>query len=86
MPSIAIHQIDASAQRRLYARAEAHGRTMEEEARDILHRAVKDDPEPEVPERENIGLALRRELAAVGWWDEFDPPPRDIAGEPPKFE
>ena len=86
MPSIAIHQIDDSAQRRLYARAEAHGRTLEEEAREILLCAVKDDPEPEVPERENIGLALRRELAAVGWWDEFEPPPRDHAREPPTFE
>ena len=86
MPSIVIHQIDDSVQRRLYARAAAHGRTLGEEVRDILHHVVKDDPEPEEPERENIGLALRRELAAVGWWDEFKPPPRDVAREPPTFE
>ena len=86
MTSIAIHQIDDSAQRRLYARAAAHGRTLEEEVRDILHCAVKDDPEPDSPEQENIGLAFHRRFAVVGGWHEFEPPPRGPMREPPKFE
>ena len=86
MTSIAIHHLNDSVQRRLNARAEAHGRTVEEEARDILRHAVKDDPEPEAPERENIGLAFRRRFAEIGGWPEFEPPPRDHAREPPTFE
>ena len=86
MTSIAIHEIDDSVQRRLNARAEARGRTVEEEARDILRHAVKDDPEPEQPQRENIGMALRRRFAEIGGWEEFEPPARDHAREPPTFE
>ena len=86
MASITIDKIDDSLQRRLSSRAAAHGRSLADEARDILNRAVKDDPEPEAPERENIGLAFRRRFAEIGGWEEFEPPPRGPMREPPKFD
>ena len=49
MTSITIDKIDADLQHRLSARAAAHGRSLVDEARDILRRTVKD-----VPERESL--------------------------------
>ena len=82
MTSITIDKIDADLQRRLSARAAAHGRSLVDEARDILRRTVEDTPE--MPE--NLGADIHRRFAAVGGWDEFEQPPRDIAREPPTFD
>lgn len=45
MSAITIHDIDENLARRLSGRAAAHGRTVEEEARDILQAAL-DAPAP----------------------------------------
>ena len=67
MASITIRNLDDDIKRRLRVRAAEHGRSMEEEARDILRRVVG---QPSAPK--NLGQAIHARFAAVGG---FDQPP-----------
>ena len=60
MTSITIDKIDDNLQHRLSTRAAAHGRSLVDEARDILRRALKDAPESAVPGRENPASPPKR--------------------------
>lgn len=64
MASITIRNLDDDVKRRLRVRAAEHGRSMEEEARDILRQVVG---QPSAPR--NLGLAIHARFAAVGGLD-----------------
>lgn len=80
MASITIRNLDESLKRRLRIRAAEHGRSMEEEAREIL-RLVVDEPAPP----ENLAAAIRARVAGVGGAD-VDLPSREPIREPPALD
>jgi plasmid stability protein len=76
MASITIRHLDESLKRRLRIRAAEHGRSMEEEVREILSQAVGGSTAPE-----NLGTAIHRRFAALGGID-LAVPPREPMLEP----
>ena len=64
MASITIRNLDDDVKRRLRVRAAEHGRSMEEEARDILRQVVG---QPGAPR--NLGQAIHARFAALGGID-----------------
>ncbi|MCX6633930.1 MAG: plasmid stabilization protein [Acidobacteria bacterium] len=62
MTGITIRRLDESTKVRLRVRAAQHGRSMEEEAREILRAALA---ERRAGER-NLAASIRRRFAAVG--------------------
>ena len=64
MASITIRNLDDDVKRRLRVRAAEHGRSMEEEARDILRQVVG---QPSAPR--NLGQAIHARFAALGGAD-----------------
>jgi plasmid stability protein len=64
MASITIRNLDDDLEIRLRARADSHGRSMEEEAREILVRALSKDEK-----REGLGSRIRAHFASVGGAD-----------------
>ncbi len=64
MASITIRNLDDDVKRRLRVRAAEHGRSMEEEARDILRQVVGQTSIPR-----NLGEAIHSRFAAVGGVD-----------------
>ena len=64
MASITIRNLDDEVKRRLRVRAAEHGRSMEEEARDILRQVVG---QPGAPR--NLGQAIHARFAALGGID-----------------
>lgn len=79
MASITIRNLEDDLKRRLRIRAAEHGRSMEEEAREILRHVVT---EP-VPPR-NLSAAIRSRIAPLGGID-LDLPQREAMREPPPF-
>ena len=80
MASITIRNLDDGVKQRLRRRAADHGRSMEEEARDILRQAVGRASTPD-----NLGEAIHRRFASLGGID-LDLPPREAMPEPPRFD
>lgn len=80
MASITIRNLDDEVKRRLRVRAAEHGRSMEEEAREILRQVVGQ----EKPAR-NLAAAIRARVAPLGGV-ELDLPPREPMREPPVFD
>ena len=80
MASITIRNLDDAVKQRLRMRAAEHGRSMEEEARDILRRSVG-----RTAPAANLGEAIHRRFAAIGG-AELDLPPREAIPEPPRFD
>lgn len=80
MASITIRNLDDGLKRRLRIRAAEHGRSMEEEAREILRKAIGKAAVPE-----NLGEAIHRRFAALGGVD-LDLPPREPMPEPLRFD
>lgn len=76
MASLTIRNLDDELKRRLRIRAAEHGRSMEEEARDILRLAVG---KPEA--RRNLANAIRSHFAPLGGI-EIDLPVREPMCEP----
>jgi plasmid stability protein len=80
MASMTIRNIDDALKSRLRIRAASHGRSMEEEARDILRSALAVvEPEPE-----NLAVAIRRRFGPLGGVD-LDIPPREPMRDPIDF-
>ncbi len=79
MASITIRNLDDGVKRRLRVRAAENGRSMEEEARDILRRAVGEAVPPK-----DLGRAIHARFAALGGV-EFELPERGPMRQLPAF-
>lgn len=79
MASLTIRNLDDAVKRRLRIRAAEHGRSMEEEVRDILRTAVS-----EVPSRP-LGRTIHGRFAALGGV-ELELPVRGSMREPPDLD
>lgn len=80
MASITIRNLEDDLKRRLRIRAAEHGRSMEEEVREILRQAIGEGAPPR-----NLAAAIRARVAPLGGVD-LELPPREPAREPPRFE
>jgi antitoxin FitA len=80
MAAITIRQLDEKTKSRLRIRAAHHGRSMEEEAREILRSALAAVSSP----RGNLAEAIRRRFAPFGGL-ELELPRRDSLRQPPEF-
>jgi antitoxin FitA len=78
--SITIRNLDDDLKRRLRIRAAERGRSMEEEARDILRQVVAESSPPR-----DLAAAIRRRVAPVGGVD-IDVPPREPMRDSPRFD
>lgn len=79
MASITIRNLEDDLKRRLRVRAAEHGRSMEEEAREILRLVVAAPAPPR-----NLAASIRSRVAPLGGV-ELDLPPREPMREPPRF-
>ena len=79
MASITIRNLEDDLKRRLRVRAAEHGRSMEEEAREILRRVVGENPPAK-----NLAAAIRARVAPLGGVD-LELPVREPMREPPRF-
>ncbi len=79
MESITIRNLDDGLKRRLRVRAAENGRSMEEEARDILRRTVGEAPPPK-----DLRRAIHARFAVLGGV-ELELPERGPMRPPPKF-
>ncbi|WP_409147038.1 FitA-like ribbon-helix-helix domain-containing protein [Pseudoxanthobacter sp. M-2] len=78
---LTIRNLDEATKARLRIRAAHNGRSMEAEAREILHRAVGAGPDADVPS--GLGTRISRMFAEVGGVDLTIPedlPPRPVPG------
>ena len=62
MATLTIRQLDEKTKTRLRVRAAHHGRSMEEEAREILRSALRTS----LPSRGNLAQAIRQRFARFG--------------------
>ncbi len=81
MATMTIRNIDEALKSRLRIRAAMRGKSMEEEARDILRDALSTDPAGP----RNLAEAIRKRLAPLGGVD-LPIPPREPIREPQDFE
>jgi plasmid stability protein len=81
MGSILIRRLDERLKRKLRLRAAKHGRSMEEEARDILKTALAQ--EPQAPR--SLWDAIRARIEPLGGVDLPEVPDQPVR-DPPKFE
>ena len=61
MAQLIVRNLDEVVKRKLQRRAARHGRSMEEEVRDILRDAVKDDRRP----RKGLGTAIAERFKGI---------------------
>jgi len=80
MATLTIRQLDDKTKARLRVRAAHHGRSMEEEARQILRSALTTSS----PVKGNLAETIRRRFAAFGGV-EFELPRRDPMRQAPGF-
>jgi antitoxin FitA len=80
MASITIRDLDDNTKARLRIRAAQHGRSMEDEARDLLRTVLSRDPS----RGPNLLQTIRRRFATVGGVN-LEIPARDPIREPPDF-
>ena len=80
MASITIRNLDEPLKARLRVQAAVHGRSMEEEARDILRTVLSREPAQAV----NLAAAIRKRFAPLGGV-ELPDVPREPMREPPDF-
>jgi plasmid stability protein len=83
MASITIRNLDDETKRRLRVRAAENGRSMEEEARDVLRKSVA------LPassgKQETLWSIVREIVEPIGGVD-LEIPPRTPPRDPPRFE
>lgn len=80
MATLTIRQLDQKTKSRLRIRAAHHGRSMEEEAREILRLALTAAPAPNL----NLANAIRSRFAPFGGL-EMELPQRDAIRRTPQF-
>jgi plasmid stability protein len=81
MASITVRNLDERVKRRLRVRAARHGRSMEEEVREILNIALAHEKSPPP---DNLYDAIRRRIEPLGGID-LELPPREPVRDPPDF-
>lgn len=81
MTVMTIRNIDETIKKRLRLRAAMHGRSMEDEARDILHSALS----TESPRPRNLAEAINERFGKLGGVDLPDAP-REAIRRPPHFD
>ncbi len=81
MATLTIRQLDQKTKTRLRVRAAHHGRSMEEEAREILRSALTTSPRNDG----NLAEKIRRRFASLGGV-ELSLPKRDAMRKAPGFE
>jgi plasmid stability protein len=81
MASLVIRNMEERLEARLRAQAADHGRSMEEEAQDILRTALVEKPSQPL----NLAETIRRRLAPLGGF-ELPEPDRQVLREPPGFQ
>lgn len=81
MASMTIRNLDDSLKQRLRVRAASHGRSMEDEARDILRAALSTSES----RAHNLATAIRARIQPIGGF-EIDLPAREPVREAPDFE
>jgi antitoxin FitA len=81
MATITIRKLDEKTKSRLRVRAAHHGRSMEEEAREILRSALTSSPAA----KSNLAEAIRSRFAALGGFD-LELPRRDAIRPSPAFD
>ena len=81
MASITIRKLDDRLKSRLRVRAAEHGRSMEEEAREILRAGLASKKQ----EPRNLWEMIRRHINPIGGVD-LELPPRGPMREPPNFD
>lgn len=82
MASITIRRLDESLKTRLRVNAALHGRSMEEEAREILRNGLQSAAPGKVLD---LATAIRRHVLPIGGID-LVLPRRQPVRKPPKFE
>ena len=85
MPSITIHDLDEKLHRHLTNRAEAKGRSTEQEVSEILFEALKQELESELQPEKGLGTRIHERFKALGGVD-LELPPREPMREPPRFD
>ena len=80
MASITVRNLEESLKRRLRVRASGNGRSMEQEAREILRAALDEDAAPP----SNLGTAIHQLFRPFGGV-EMEITPREPMREPPQF-
>jgi len=81
MATLTIPDLEDSVEAKLRVRAAKHGRSTEDEVRNILRAAVEEaDTEPE-----NLYQAIRRIVEPFGGF-ELELPPREKMRDPPRFD
>ena len=80
MASITVRNLEDGLKQRLRVRAAENGRSMEQEARDILRAALDEDATPV----RNLGTAIHELFRPLGGVD-LEIPPREPMREPPQF-
>ena len=81
MAQIVVRKLEDAVKRKLQRRAVRHGRSMEEEVRDILRDALKDEGKP----RRGLGTEIAEMFRGIG----LKEPIRELRGytvEPIKFD
>lgn len=81
MGSILIRKLDERLKRKLRLRAAKHGRSMEQEARDILKSALAQETQPP----RSLWDAIRARIEPLGGVDLPEVPDQPVR-DPPKFE
>ena len=81
MGSITIRNLDDTLKSRLRVQAAVHGRSMEDEARDILRSVLNQEPR----EQRNLGTAINDLFKPFGGFD-MPEVPREPMREPPSFD
>ena len=81
MASITIRNLDDALKSRLRIQAAVHGRSMEDEARDILRSSL--NREPQAPK--HLGTAINALFKPLGGFD-MPEVPREPMREPPAFD
>jgi plasmid stability protein len=81
MATLTIRRLDDRTKARLRVQAAQHGRSMEQEAREILRSALNSP----LPVKKNLAEIIREQFAPLGGV-ELELPPRDALREPPHFD
>jgi antitoxin FitA len=81
MAQLVVRNLEEDVKARLQLRARRHGRSTEEEVREILRNAVKD----ESAQRKPLGSRLREHFAGIGLKDDL-PELRGEVARPATFE